>query len=135
MATQSYSMCPSACESDWQAVRARPLFRTGPTPPLRTGSYMDVCSGLATGILTDKLCAQLGGNIMYLCIYYIQQPIANISVPSLHDLLVINTVYVCTLFTHFLLSPHKGRNATLGPSTSHLPPGLLKLTLGWTPSR
>ena len=58
-------MCPSACESDWQAVRARPPVQDRPRLPLRTGSYMDVCSGLATGILTDKLCAQLGGNIMY----------------------------------------------------------------------
>ena len=30
--------------------------------------------------------------------------------------------------------PHKGRNTTPGPSTGHLPPGLLQLALGWTPS-
>ena len=31
-----------------------------------------------------------------------------------------------------LVFPHKGRNATVGPSAGHLPPGLLQLTLGWT---
>ena len=33
-----------------------------------------------------------------------------------------------------LVFPHKGRNATPGPSAGHLLPGLLHLTLGWTPS-